>query len=99
MVCEVLCWWSPSTFRGEAQGPLRGGAGALLQGGCCLEEEAGEREEKKGSEAQGEASEEIAKVSAKGKILAYFKVYHSTEHSHLAGFTEDNLRLPMFSLG
>ena len=54
----------PSNFQCEAQGPLRGGAGALLQGGCRVEEKAGEGEERQGREAQGEVSEQIAKVSA-----------------------------------
>ena len=39
-----------STFQGEAQGPLGGGAGALLPSGCGMEEEAGEGE----SEGEGE---------------------------------------------
>ena len=43
----------------ETQGPLGGGAGAVLQGGGGLEEEAGEREGgRKGCDAQGEASKE-----------------------------------------
>ena len=41
------CWrvLNPK-FQGEAQGPLGGGAGALLPSGCGMEEEAGEGDQK-----------------------------------------------------
>ena len=64
-------WWCGAKFQGEAQGPLGGGAGALLPSGSGMEEEAeegeseGEGERKQGCEVQGEAWEEAAKVSAK----------------------------------
>ena len=61
------CWWSLYRVQGEAQGPLGGGVGALLQCGCQVEEKTGEGEERKGREAQGEAWEESVNVSARGK--------------------------------
>ena len=62
---------SQSTFQGEAQGPLGGGAGALFPSRRGMEEEAGEGESegegerKQGCEIQGEAWGEATKVSAK----------------------------------
>ena len=67
VACSVPSGGSQSTFHGETEGPLGGGAGALLPSGCGMEEEAGEGEgeRKQGCEVQGEAWEEAAKVSAK----------------------------------
>ena len=67
MACTMRCQGFNSTFQGKAQGPLGGGAGALLPSGSGMEEEAGEGEgeRKQGCEVQGEAWEEAAKVSAK----------------------------------
>ena len=71
MACSNASGGSQSTFQGEAQGPLGGGAGALFPSRRGMEEEAGEGESegegerKQGCEVQGEAWEEAAKVSAK----------------------------------
>ncbi len=71
MACKLECWRCATKFQGEAQGPLGGGAGALLPSRCGVEEEAGEGESegegerKQGCEVQGEAWEKPAKVSAK----------------------------------
>ena len=67
MACMLRRWRVNPKFQGKAQGPLGGGAGALLPSGCGMEEEAGEGEgeRKQGCEVQGEAREEAAKVSAK----------------------------------
>ena len=71
MACPMLRGGSQSTFQGEAQGPLGGGAGALFPSRRGMEEEAGEGESegegerKQGCEVQDEAWEEAAKVRAK----------------------------------
>eukprot|EP00435_Cladocopium_sp_Y103_P006086 s2457_g1.t4 len=68
MACPMPCWWSQEKFYGETQGPLGGGAGALLQGGCGMEEKAGEGEAREGCEAKGEASQDKAKESTKKQV-------------------------------
>ena len=67
MACMLQRWRVNPKFQGEAQGPLGGGAGALLPSGCGMEEEAGEGEgeEQEGREVQGEARGEATEVSAK----------------------------------
>ena len=100
-----MSWWSPSKFQGEAQGPLGGGAGALLQGGSRVEEKTGEGEAREGREAKGEASKEIVKVSAKGTDPRFawllFQDRCSTDHSHRAYFKKNiknHLQLPVFRI-
>ena len=56
-----------SGVQGEAQGPLGGGAGALVPSRCGMEEEAGKGEggAREGCKAQGKAWAEAAKLTAK----------------------------------
>ena len=65
VACKMRCWRFSSKFQGETQGPLGGGAGALLPSRCGVEEEAGEGEGKEGCKVQGEAWEEAAEISAR----------------------------------
>ena len=68
MACSLVCSGFNLKFQGETKGPLGGGAGALLQSRCGMEEEEAGEGEGKGREdryVQGEAWKEETKVSAK----------------------------------
>ena len=54
--------WCEPQFQSEAQGSLRGRAGAFLPSGSGLEEEAGEGEDEQDGEVQAKAREEAPQV-------------------------------------
>ena len=63
MACSVQRRWCEPQFQGEAQGSLRGRAGAFFPSGSGLEEEAGEGTREDGEvQDYAKAPEEAAQV-------------------------------------
>ena len=94
MACSVLRWCCAAPFPSEAQGSLRGRAGAFFPSGSGLEEEAGEGEGEDG-EVQAKAREAPPVQQPEVLSCKYRKLRKScTSQFQTARWSQNHVRVP-----